>query len=187
MAWHKFTRFLLLSLFVSGAFGCAYPISKELRQEATKEVTFSMVLQNPTAYVGVIVLWGGEIIETVSVQGGSEIIVLETPLDYQGMPQSGRYSRGRFIAKSSKFLDPAIYKEEEKITLAGEIIGKQTRPLGDTEYTYPVVMIKQLHLWRKERLYPLPYYRWGPYWYGPYGWPYDPFWYDPWYGPWYVP
>jgi outer membrane lipoprotein len=184
MAWHKFTWFLVLSLSLSGAFGCAYPISKQLRQEASKEVTFPMVLQNPTAYVGVIVLWGGEIIETASVRGGSEIIVLETPLDYQEMPESERYSRGRFIAKSSKFLDPAIYKKEERITLAGEIIGKQARPLGDTEYTYPVVMIKQLHLWRKKRPYPLPYYRWAPYWYGPYGWPYGPFWYDPWYGPW---
>lgn len=72
-------------------------------------------------------------------------------------------------------LHPAIYKKEEKITLAGEIIGKQTKPLGNAEYTYPVVMIKQLHLWRKKRLYPLPYYLGGPYWH------------DPWYGPWYVP
>jgi outer membrane lipoprotein len=186
MAWYKSLRFLLLGLFLSGVLGCAYPISKELRQEAAKQVTFPMVLQNPTAYVGDIVLWGGEIIETVNVQAGSEIIVLEMPLDYQEMPESERYSRGRFIAKSSAFLDPAIYKSEEKITLAGEIIGEETKPLGQMKYTYPVVMIKQLHVWKKQRLYPLPYYRWSPYWYGFYGWPYAPDWYDPWYAPWYV-
>jgi outer membrane lipoprotein len=186
MAWYKSLRFLLLGLFLSGVLGCAYPISKELRQEAAKQVTFPMVLQNPTAYVGDIVLWGGEIIETVNVQAGSEIIALEMPLDYQEMPEGERYSRGRFIAKSSEFLDPAIYKRGEKITLAGEIIGKQTKPLGQIKYTYPVVMIKQLHVWKKQRLYPLPYYRWSPYWYGFYGWPYAPDWYDPWYAPWYV-
>jgi hypothetical protein len=108
-----------------------------------------MVLQNPTAYVGKIVLWGGEIIETVNVQGGSEITVLETPLDYQERPESARYSRGRFIAKSSEFLDPAIYKKGQKITLAGEIVGNEIKPLGKTEYAYPVVMVKQLHLWKR--------------------------------------
>ena len=175
MAKHGFPKLALLSVFLLGAFSCAYPITTELRQQVTEDVTFPMVLQNPTAYVGDIVLWGGEIIETVTIQGGSEITVLDTPLDYQERPESARYSRGRFIAKSSKFLDPAIYKKGKKITLAGEIVGTETKPLGKVEYAYPVVMVKQLHLWK--RAY---YGRYYPYWgvpnYGPY--------YDTWgYGP----
>ena len=126
-------------------------------------------------------LWGGEIIETVNVQGGSEMIVLDTPLDYQERPERARYSRGRFVAKSSKFLDPAIYKKGKEITLAGEIVGKETKPLGKTEYTYPVVLVKQLHLWKR------PYYgRYYPYWGGPYYGPYYDYWghgfyYEPYY------
>lgn len=186
MAYCRFPKLLLFGLFLFVISGCAYPISKELRQETTKEMTFPMVLQNPTAYSGSIVIWGGKIIETHNVTGGSEIIVLETPLDYQEMPESEKYSQGRFIAKSSTFLDPEVYSKGKRITVAGEIIGKETKPLGKTEYTYPVIMIKQIHLWRKVRMYPYPppYYGYGPYyepydwdWYGPYGpyygWPYD--------------
>jgi len=182
----RLLKIFLLGLFLFQISGCAYPISKELRQEATKEPTFPIVLQNPAAYVGSIVIWGGKIIETQNVAGGSEIIVLETPLDYQEMPESEKYSQGRFIAKSSTFLDPEVYSKGKRITVAGEIIGKETKPLGKTEYTYPVIMIKQIHLWRKVRMYPYPppYYGYGPYyepydwdWYGPYGpyygWPYD--------------
>jgi len=178
MAHRRFPRFLFFGVFLFVISGCAYPISKELRQEASKELTFSTVLQNPTAYIGSIVIWGGKIIETQNVAGGSEIIVLETPLDYQEMPEAEKYSQGRFVAKSSTFLDPEVYKKGKRITVAGEIIGKETKPLGKTEYTYPVVMIKQVHLWRKARVYPYP----PPYYYGPYYGPYD--WYGP-YGPYY--
>jgi len=183
MAHGRFPRFLFLALFFFGIAGCGYPISQGLRGEARKDLTFPMVLQNPTAYIGSIVIWGRKIIETHNVTGGSEIIVLETPLDYQEMPESEKYSEGRFIVKSSAFLDPEIYKKGKKITVAGEIIGKETEPLGKTKYTYPVILIKQIHLWRRIRLYRYspPYYWYGPSyrdydwdWYGPYGpWPYE--------------
>jgi outer membrane lipoprotein len=175
MAHHRFVLFGL-SLFVIS--GCAYPISKELRQEASRELTFSTVLQNPTAYVGSIVIWGGKIIETHNIADGSEILVLETPLDYQEMPDAEKYSQGRFIAKSSTFLDPEVYKRGKKITVAGEIIGKETKPLGKTKYTYPLILIKQIHLWRRIKLYPYSTpYDWG--WYGPYYGPDDWDWYGP--------
>jgi outer membrane lipoprotein len=169
-----------LSLFLLS--NCAYPVSKELRQEARKDLTFPMVLENPTAYIGSIVLWGGRIIETIPQRDGSEIIVLETPLDYLEEPEAAKYSQGRFIAKDSKLLDPEVYKKGRKITLAGEIIGKETRPLGKARYTYPVVSIKEIHLWKRQRqYYPPPYYGWSAPWpfdwdwyarYGPYPWPY---------------
>ena len=51
------------------------------------------------------------------------------------MPEGAEYSRGRFIAQSPQFLDLALYKREKKITVAGEIIGRESKPLGKTEYT----------------------------------------------------
>jgi outer membrane lipoprotein len=176
MVSYGFPRWVLLSVFLVGAFSCAYPISSELRSEVSEGITFPMVLQNPTAYVGKIVLWGGQIIETVNFKGGSDIILLDTPLDYQERPEAAQYSRGRFIARSPEFLDPAIYKKGRTITLAGEIVGKETKPLGKIEYDYPVVQIKQLHLWKQ------PYY--GPYYYYYWGWPYYGYWgYAPYYRP----
>lgn len=168
-------RFVVLVLLVGAVAGCSYPISQQLRREARKDVTFPMVLKDPTAYTGSIILWGGSIIETVALTEGSEILVLQTPLDYMEEPEAARDSQGRFIAKSTVFLDPEIYKNGRKITLAAEIIGKETRPLGKSQYTYPVVAIKELHLWKKRRsnAYPYPYYDW--YYYPEWGWD--------WYGP----
>jgi outer membrane lipoprotein len=179
MAHHRFARVILLGSFLILISGCAYPISRELRQEAREGPTFTMALQDPTAYIGSIVLWGGRIIETIPQAEGSEILVLETPLDYLKEPEAAKYSQGRFIAKSSKLLDPEIYKKGRKITLAGEIVGKETRPLGKAQYTYPVVTIKELYLWKKRVYAHPPYYWYGPYPYGPYLRPYG--WYEPYY------
>jgi outer membrane lipoprotein len=132
------------------ASSCIYPISRQLRNEAQKEnVQFTMVLNDPDAFKGKIVLWGGKVIEITNIKNGTDMIVLETPLDFLGEPQETQSSRGRFIARIPKFLDPAIYLADRKITLAGEVTGAEERELGATTYKYPVVLIKELHLWEK--------------------------------------
>ena len=164
----KFLFFGLLLFFISG---CPYPISRELREEARENLTFAAVLQNPTAYTGAIVIWGGIIISVFNRKDGTEITVLEIPLDSMERPEAEVRSQGRFIARSLKFLDPAIYSSGRKITIAGEIIGKETKPLGEITYTYPVIAVKQIYLWR-ERVYVVPPDYYWPAW----DWPYDPYW-----------
>lgn len=166
-------KFLALALLI---FGCAYPISQQLREHAAKDVTFGMVLNNPSAYIGDIVIWGGTIIKTVNLKEGTQIFVLDTPLNYWGEPKQNIHSRGRFIAETSEFLDPEVYKPGYQVTLAGEVSGAKTLPLGQGSYTYPVIMIKQLHIYEK-----LPYYPYYPYYYYDY-WN-GPWWYGPYYGP----
>lgn len=156
-------------LLISGA--CPHPISTQLRTEAQNQsLTFAMVLEDPAAFKGGIVLWGGKIIETTNLKHGTELLVLETPLNFLGTPDKVESSQGRFIAKSPKFLDPAIYTDRI-ITLAGEVIGKEERKLGKTTYKYPVLVIKELHLWERYYKYPADYYWYDPFWgsyhYGP--------------------
>jgi outer membrane lipoprotein len=127
-----------------------------------------MVLENPDAYKGRTVILGGIIIETVNVKDGTEIVVLDTPLDFMEKPKTATYSRGRFIAKDLKFLDPAVYKPDRYVTLAGEVEGVEERDLGKTTYMYPVVVIREIYLWESRN------HRYNPYYY---------YWYDPWYGP----
>jgi outer membrane lipoprotein len=175
----KVSRFLVLGVWLLILSGCAYPIFSSLRQEVNPNVTFSMVLKDPTAYVGAVVLWGGIIVETLNVgPKETDMIVLESPLSWDEKPKAAKYSQGRFIARNPTFLDPMVYRKGRKITLAGQVIGKETKSLGKTQYTYPLVMVKELYLWERERrAYPAPYY-YDPWW-GP--------WYSPWYGPWYGP
>jgi outer membrane lipoprotein len=164
MRVHSRIGIYVAGLLLVGSLGCAsYPISKQYQAMASKDVNFGMVLANPEAYKGAVVIWGGRIVETTNTPQGSEIIVLETPLNGWEEPSSPEYSPGRFVAKSSSFLDPAIYKPGKKITIAGQVTGGEEKPLGTTAYTYPIVDIKQLYLWPAPKIYayePVDYWPW---------------------------
>lgn len=177
MAHHGWSGFLPLGLLLLVLSGCAPVISPQIRQEAAKAPPFSAVAQNPTAHKGSMVVWGGSILQTENYPKSTQILVLEIPLGYDRKPKAEENSQGRFIAETPRFLDPAIYRKGMRITVAGEVVGTQTRPLDKTEYTYPVIRIREIHLWKEQRVvYPPPYY-WGHwnYYRGPwgwYGWPY---------------
>lgn len=168
----RLLAFLVLLLAVSG---CAHVISPEMRQRAAKEPPFSSVLSNPENYVGQTVILGGIIIDAVNEPDNTTTLkVLETPLDYSGFPQDEESTQGRFMAKVSRYLDKEVYKKGRRITLAGEVAGKEVQPLGDTQYTYPVISVKELHLWKRIPSYGpyvYDYWYWGGYPY-PYHLPY---------------
>ena len=161
--------------------GCAHVISEQLRLQVPPELTFKEVSRGPAKYQGKIVLWGGVIIKSTNSKEGTLIEVLEKPLGFRGQPKDVDVSEGRFLILHPKYLDTAIYAQDRQITVAGKVIGERTLPLGEIEYSYPVIAPKEMHLWEREE----PVY-WYPYW--PYGWWTHPWWphwphhpYYPWY------
>jgi len=162
---------LLLILFS----GCA-PISRELRAQTDRTLTFQQVFQNPEAYKGKIVIWGGEIIETINQKDGTTlIVVLQRPLDWMEEPKIQR-SEGRFIILVEGYVDPYVFRRGRRITVGGETLGRKVMRLGELEYPYPLLRSKQIYLWGEHYYspYPYPYYPWGYYgYYGPrWGYPY---------------
>jgi outer membrane lipoprotein len=163
--------------------GCtAYPISKQYREEAQMNVTVPMVRENPSAYKGAVVIWGGFVLNDVNDSSGSTLTILETPLDYQYYPKSRSLSRGRFIAVTKQFLDPVIFTKGKRVTMAATVEGVETRKLGKGTYEYPIVNIQQLRYWQHESYYPYtyPYYYSSPRWYygDDFDWPYDDYFWD---------
>lgn len=163
---------ILVFLFTAA---CAPVISKDIRDQVARDLSFKEVLQDPEAYKGKLVLWGGVIIKAENQKEGTLIEVLQKPTDREGRPKAVDHSDGRFLALYNGFLDVAIYSRDREVTIAGEIKEKRVLPLGDIQYAYPLILVRELHLWpaeRKERLYPYPYPRpYGPYpwwWYHPY-------------------
>ncbi len=157
---------LLLSLFS----GCA-PISREWRSQTDRTLSFQQVFQNPEAYEGKIVIWGGEIIETINQKGGTTLILLlQRPLDWMEEPKF-QHSEGRFIILVEGYVDPYVFKRGRRITAAGEILGRKVMRLGEMEYPYPLLRSKQIYLWGEYYASPYPspslYSPWG--YYGPYG------------------
>ena len=173
----KTARILLLIAAAGVLFSCA-PLSKEVMQQVNESLTYPLVQKDPQMFVGKTVLWGGVIVKTTNRQDETILEIRQSDLDIEKRPKSPDSSAGRFIVRQPGFLDPVIYKEGREITLAGEIVGKETLPLGGIQYTYPVILAKEVHLWEKvdPRLYPYPYWDYPPYW-GPYGSPYGyPYW-----------
>lgn len=169
MCCSRFSLVLVSFIFLTLA-GCTPIISKQIRDQVSEEMTLRLVAENPEAYTGKMVLWSGVIISAENLKEGTMIEVLQKPACFRGEPKDVDDSEGRFLALYLSYLDVAIYTQGRKVTVAGQVQGKKVRSLGEIEYTYPLISVKEIHLWpveRKETYYYYPYPYWDDLW-----WPY---------------
>jgi outer membrane lipoprotein len=144
--------------------GCASMQEAEDRQG----LAFLQVKTAPDSFKGQSVVFGGVVLTARRLKDGTRIEILQLPLDRS--TRSGydlTQSQGRFIALQREFLDPATLPPGTRVTVTGEVSGSVTLPLDETDYIYPVIDIKQLHVWpRSEDVAPCirPYMGPGPYW-----------------------
>ncbi len=162
---------LVLFFFISG---CAHVISDDLRAKANLSASAAEVFQNPDAYKGKTVIWGGEIIQVLSQKDKTTLIeVLQWPLGWRGEPKRSVSFQGRFLVLVKGSLDPVLdYREGEKITVAGEILGEirgdKIASLTETTYRYPLLLGNQVHLWEGYYYpYSSPQYQKDPWFYDP--------------------
>ncbi len=154
---------LILIVLIISIVSCAHVISKQVRKQASPDITFEEVLQNPENYTGQTIILSGIIIEIKNTAEGTLLEILQMPANYRGKPTDIEESEGRFLTTVDRFLDPDIYTKGRSVTIAGEILGKRTQPLGKTEYAFPLVRAVEIYLWPVEKTY-YPY-RYYPYWY----------------------
>jgi len=147
----KIVLLMTIALFFQG---CSYAISPDLAKRADKTIPFEMLERDPEPYKGKLVILGGIITRTTPVKQGTLIEVLQKPLDYWGKPRRTDTSGGKFLVYYSAYLDPLIYAPERELTVAAEVEGVRSKALGDVEYSYPVVLSKELKLWPQERQSP---------------------------------
>ena len=160
-------QWFLLFLLVFLSSGCVHVISKDLRAKSDPSLTLSQVRQNPEAFKGKWVVWGGEIIETTNQkEGTTQIEVFQKPLGWREEPKETIASEGRFLILADKYLDPYIFRRGKKITVAGEIIGEKIKPLGEMDYRYPIVSSQKIYLWPQYYYQPYPYFYFDPLWWG---------------------
>ena len=169
--WYALTISVLLSVF-----GCALTDDTP----STSQITFGQVIAAPESFKEQPVTFGGKILGARRLKDGTRIEVLQLPLTSSLKPSFDlSKSQGRFVAMQNEFLDPATIPSGTFVTVTGEIAGSVTMPFDETEYTYPIVEIKNLLVWPKDdaacpQVCPYPYGPdpyWGPYW-GPYWSPY---------------
>jgi len=173
-------HFFIICIFSLLALSCAHVISKEHRDEAVKDLRFDQLIDNTEAYFNKMFIFGGIIAETKLTGKGTEIEVVQSPLDKFGNIIDEDVSEGRFIITTTKYLDPLIYRKGRDITVAGVLSGSKKGLIGEIEYTYPVFEARELYLFKEEECFPCPYPYWyGPFYYPPFYYPHAPFWYWP--------
>jgi outer membrane lipoprotein len=172
-----FAAVLLLSSY-------AHAISEQYRETAVKGVGFKQILADPDPFINSVFIFGGTIVDTSNTKEGSEIELLQNPIDRYGDITDTDISEGRLIILTPRLLDPLIYKRGRTLTFAGKLIGTREKKFLGIEYRYPVFEAEQLHLWKPVPYYYAPY----PWWWGdPFYSPYYPDWYGPIYRPYYYP
>jgi len=129
--------------------GCAPVISEEIRRQVSPELSFQDLLRDPDRYRGQTVLFSGVILEAINTKDGTLITVLQRPADLSGRPKNSDATGGRFLALDPRYLDVAVYAPDREITVAGTVEGKRIRSLGEIDYAYPLIRVRELHLWRE--------------------------------------
>lgn len=141
---------LLVVLLIAG---CASQrvVPDELEPMVDRAVTFVEVVAAPESYQGRLLVLGGEVLKAKRLKDGTQIELLQLPLDKNERPILDRQrSQGRFFAIQQEFLDPATIAAGTKMTIVGEVSGAETDHLDDVEYRYPVVIVKHLHTWQEQ-------------------------------------
>jgi outer membrane lipoprotein len=151
---------IILAVFLLA--GCASVISSKSRKLVDRSVSFTDLLNDPARYNGHFVMLGGGIVTLWNKSNGAdELELVQLKINDRGEIVDATVSEGRFFAMSSTFLDPAIYQPGRLVTLVGEVQGTKTVQIGERESVYPVLLIKELHLWKPEELYGPPPLRFG--------------------------
>jgi len=148
-------------------------ISEQFRRQANLSLDYADIKLNTDAHVGEQVILGGYVLEVMNQPDQSQLLVLQTPLDYRSEPMNRDLSQGRFLVRTSRFLDPEVYGPGRKITVGGTVAGSEKQKIGEIDYPMPVIESRELTLWAEEK----EYYRARPYYY----WPHYPYYPDPYY------
>jgi outer membrane lipoprotein len=169
---------LAASLLMGGCMNY-YAIPEPLEKQIDRSVTFIDLKRDPEAHKGRILALGGVVLRAKNLKDGTQIEVLQLPLDRYDQPDSPlESSQGRFMVLDPEHHDPAVLKDR-RITLVGEVIGKTVEMVDEFEYSFPYLNAQLVHIWPAKTEYAYPPYYSYPYYYYPdpflYGYP--PYWY----------
>ncbi len=134
--------FLLLLFFT----GCTHIISDKSLERADRSIRFGELQHDPDAFRGKFVILGGGVTAIRQYKEGVQLEVIEYPLDSEEMPDPSSRSGGRFLVNLPPDVGYATFKPGILVTMAGEVAGKVIKPLSNVEYTYPVLVVKEIHI-----------------------------------------
>lgn len=157
-------RILFLSLSALIISACSN-VPKNIQSAPQSDIQLQDVVLNKISSTEQLVRWGGEIIDVENNNENSIIQVVEFPLNHYGKPNPTKASAGRFLAKTLNFVDPAVYKPGDLITIAGEYNAEESaRMVGEKQVLMPIIDIIETYKWQpyqplRQIIYYDPFYQ----------------------------
>jgi len=149
--------FVLIILVIS----CGPVISKQVMSYVDPSISFQDLIRDPDKFKGKTVVLGGRIISTSVKPDETWMEVLQQPLESRQRPEDTDVSYGRFLVRFADYRDPAVYSPGRSITVAGQVLGKSIRPLGQIQYSYPALQAREAYLWKIESYAAQPQFTFG--------------------------
>jgi outer membrane lipoprotein len=128
-------------------------VPDHLEDRIQKDLSFEQVEQNPEAYEGRTVMWGGKVLDVMQTTGNTRVEIMQVPLDRVFRPlDAPTASRGRFMAidTNHEMKDPAALQKDALVTVIGEVRGRVKATLDEGRYEYPTIVIKDMTAWEKQ-------------------------------------
>lgn len=126
-------------------------VPDDLRSQIDSSASFRDIQASPHQFQGRTVLLGGEVLSAKRTQEGIEFEILQLPVTADDPPAERlSESQGRFLATDRRPVDPASFPPGTRVTLVGEVRGDEERRLDDSNYNYPTLDVKHLHVWDPE-------------------------------------
>jgi outer membrane lipoprotein len=160
---------IVLVLMVCG--GCATNPTSSISQAIVDDVSMTQARSAIDAFMGSSVRWGGEVTEVENKADRTWVFMVGRALRDDEKPITDSASEGRFIASFSGFVDPLVYKPGRPLTVVGIIDGSTVRAIGEYDYRFPVVAVRDSQLWEepsKTKVIYAPAPRYDYYYYHPY-------------------
>jgi outer membrane lipoprotein len=171
---HRGRLWMLIVWLALTGLGCTHVISDSLRQQAQPPLSFGELRTNPEALKGRTVIVGGEILQTTNLRDATRIEILQRPLSDSESPKLTETTGGRFMALCNGYLDPAVYAQHRRVTIAGQVLGTYDGKVGEADYTYPLISCEETHIFPSATA-ALLWSTANPWWFG-----------GPYYNPWIV-
>lgn len=141
-------------------------ISHQVKRESQSPVSFKTIVQENEAFIGKTVILGGYIlgtkVETIDLESVTTIEVLQTPLTFNDMPKLKEESEGIFKVSHKGLLDPDLYSNDRRITVAGvlrecaagekpdcTLESREIYVWPEYDNTYPTAYSTDPHYWHR--------------------------------------
>ena len=138
---------LVILALATLAVGCASKPSTSVGLAQVDDVSLARALLAPETYEGATVRWGGIVSNTENKADHTLVFVVARALKNSEKPDSDSASEGRFVARFNGFVDPQVYKSGRPLTVVGPVDGSLVRAIGEYDYRFPIVSVRDSHLW----------------------------------------